>query len=242
MQLIDTSTMGKEHAGQKLRVLLYGEAGAGKTTFIRDWPKPIEIHDFDAKLKPIYGIPGISAYSYDLADPENCVKEWEKFLENWKKIKTRSDVATVVLDGITMLDILSLRVFNKMSGKKPLENPTLPIYGEQANFYNYFFKYMVNGLTNVNVIVTAHEFYHTDDESKIMSIQPLITGNKILPKLPAMFEEVWHLERTRKDGKEVRILHWQKYKRYIANSLVLSGGGEMEEPTYEKIQRAIEGK
>ena len=146
-----------------------------------------------------------------------------------------SDMLGLFFDGITMFDLLCTRHFLKVAGKGEKDSPTLPVYKEQAHFYNYFFKYMLNGVSDKNVIVTGHEYYHIDDESKIHSIQPLITGNKILFKLPAMFEEVWYLERKEQAGVVKRILHYNKWKKVIATSLILHGDGKIEDPTYQRI-------
>ena len=67
-------------------------------------------------------------------------------------------------------------------------------------------------------------------------ISPSITGSKFPPKLPAMFEEVWHISRM----NDKTTLRYKPSKKYLANTLFMQGSGVMEDPTYESIMKAGE--
>jgi phage nucleotide-binding protein len=217
-----------------LRALIYGPAGSGKTTLVGTFPTPMLIFDFDQKLKPLYGKEGIDVISYTMEDPTDATKIFNQFKRDFKEAKKDPKYKTLVLDSLTSFDTITLRHFVLLAGKGAEVAATLPVYGEQGSFYSFFFTDL-KSVRDKHVLVTAHEFYNVDGESGLHSIQPLITGKSILGKLPAMFEEVYYLNKKGGNTDDV-VLYYRPAKKAIATSLILSGGsGQIENPTFKKI-------
>lgn len=222
-----------------LRVLLYGLATSGKTTLAGTFPKPMLIFDFDSKLDPLYGQEGIEAITYPFDSPQAASQSWRKFMKDFKEAKRDPKWNSLVFDSLSQMDINLLLHCLVLSGKHSAEDkPTLPVYGEMAENYKWFFSEL-NHIPGKNIIVNAHAMEIRDDKEDgsgvLLAMTPLITGKKITPRLPSMFKEVWFLERT----ETKRILHYTPYKKAIASSMLLKGSGTIEEPTYDKIMEEI---
>lgn len=217
-----------------IRALIYGPAGAGKTTFAGTFPTPMLIFDFDQKLKPLYGKEGIDVISYTMDDPKEATKIFLQFKKDFKEAKKDTKYKTLVLDSLTSFDTICLRHFVLLAGKGAEDAPTLPVYGEQGSFYSFFFTDL-KSVRDKHILVTAHEFYNVDGESGLHSIQPLITGKSILGKLPSLFEEVYYLNKKGGQTDDV-ILYYRPAKKAIATSLIVGGSsGQIENPTYQKL-------
>lgn len=221
---------------------VYGPAGTGKTTLASSFPRPILFLDFDGKMATIPEDQREGIFREDLTfkSPDDAVVDWPKFITLWKKIKKKNYVlptgekpATIVVDSVTTLDIFCLPFFNAQNGKQPDAKPTLQIYGEQSNFYNSFFA-GINSFS-CNVVFIFHAHYREDENGVVEGIQPLITGKKMINKIPALFQETWFME-VRKDD---RTLHYKPYKKCEANSIRLRGAGKILNPTYKKIKEEM---
>jgi len=217
-----------------LRVLVYGPAGAGKTEFSGSFPRPIWIADFDGKYKPLVGQKDIDVTSYSTPDILRSPDVFRQFKKDWREVSKDDRYKTMVLDSLTSFDTINLKYFCSLSKGGIEETPTLSVYGDQSNYYSFFFSEL-KGVTK-NVVITAHEFYNVDGDSGIHNILPLITGKSILAKLPSQFEELWYLERR----GDQRILHWSPYKKAQASSTFLRGTGELALPALGASPSAYE--
>jgi phage nucleotide-binding protein len=206
------------------RVMLYGAAGVGKTSFLKTCPRPLLVLDFDQKEKPLFGEADIDIISYKMESPDSCRTMFPQFLKDWKEIKALDKYATIALDSLTSLDTIALKYFTLLSGKQADATATLPVYQDLMNWYIFFFaecKYIKQ-----NLLILAHESYEVDELEGIHSIQPLITGKSASKKIPALFEEIWYIERQAASDK--RILHYRPWKKTQAFSTGLTGKGELE--------------
>jgi hypothetical protein len=234
-----TNLASKTISETELRVLLYGFATAGKTTLAGTFPTPMLVFDFDNKLDPLFGKGGIEAITYPFDNPQSASQSWRKFMKDFKEAKKDSKWNTLVFDSLSQMDIDLLLHCLVLSGKHGAEDkPTLPVYGEMAENYKWFFSEL-NHIPGKHIIVNAHCMEVRDDEEggsgSLLAMTPLITGKKITPRLPSMFKEVWFLERQ----EQKRVLHYTPYKKAIASSMLLKGNGVIEEPTYERIINEI---
>ena len=223
-----------------IRALVYGPAGAGKTTLVGTFPTPMLIFDFDQKLKPLYGKVGIDVLSYTMADIEKSSDIFNQFKRDFKEAKKSADYKTLVIDSLSSLDTLCLRHFVKLSGKASDAPASLPVYQEQGSWYSFFFTDL-KSVTDKHVLVTAHEFYNVDGESGIHSIQPLITGKAILGKLPSLFEEVWYMKKMAADKDDSTLFYRNSGKAMATSTMLHGGNGKVENPSFEKILTQAKG-
>jgi hypothetical protein len=229
-------------------VAIYGPSGAGKTTLAASFPRPILFFDFDGKMGtiPADKREGIFMINYSMKSPTHGAEIFEDFKQDWKKIKQGTFTLpngekpkTIVLDSVTLMDIMSLLFFIKEDGKDPeTTKATLPVYGNQANFYNSFFA-GINSLKS-NVVFIFHESFRHDPDGQVDGIQPLITGKGMLNKIPAIFQETWYLRVDPVKG--TRYLNYKPYKQAVANSIWLKGKGEIINPTYELLLKEAGSK
>jgi hypothetical protein len=222
-----------------IRALLYGFAAAGKTTLAGSFPKPALIFDFDGKTDPLYGTEGIETVSYLFSNPTEGAKSWRTFLKDFKEAKKDPKWKTLIFDSLSQMDIVLLLHCLVLSGKHGAEDkPTLPVYGEMAENYKWFFS-EINSVRDKNIIMNAHCAEIRDDGEEgsgvLLALTPLITGKKISPRLPSMFKEVWYLLRE----SDKRFLHHVPYKKAIATSCLIKGTTPIENPTYETIMQRI---
>ena len=216
-----------------LRALLYGQAGKGKTYFIRSMPKPCLVFDFDGKIKPLYGVDGIDIISYRVSTSQECQAAFTQFRADLKEFTKSGLYQSGAIDSLTSFDTVALRALCAMASKGDDDRPTLPTYGDLANYYSMLFTQLK--AIDKSMLVIAHELYKEDKETnQLLGITPLITGKKIIPQLPAYFEEVWHFEYV--DGNPPkRVLHYKPYKKFICTTASIPGPGTLDDPTWDKI-------
>jgi len=227
---------------ENIRLLIYGAAGVGKTHLLRDFPKPMHIFDFDQKLHPLHGVEGVSKTSYALEEATDAKSLFAKFWKDYKQIKSQDDIATIVIDSATSMSTILQFAKMMQSNKPPTAACTQAIYGDIKNWYKTFFHSLKSAHGKI-VVMTAHEDYVIEDESKIHSIRPNLIGS-IKTDVSSIFTDTLYLdlEVKAKEGA-VRTLHFTKYKKHIASSVMF----ELEplvNPTYATLlkHRRIYGK
>lgn len=222
---------------QPIRAVLYGEAGAGKTHLMREFPKPMIVYDFDGKYEPLIGVDGITVKSFYSAEKSDSKKAWLDFWAEYKKDKKDDTTQTLVIDSLTSLDYLLWNACIMMAGKNPdnkdsYKSFTLPLYGDLKNTYETLFGSFRAG--EKHIIVLAHELKDKNDDGILMSVSPLCSGS-MKDKICAIFKDTWYLE-VKGEGKNMkRILHYKKFKLRTCTSVLMNGEGSILEPTYEKI-------
>lgn len=220
-----------------LRAMVYGEAGSGKTHLLREMPRPLLLMDFDAKYEPLMGQEGIEVVSYYSSVPSDAQKNIIQFWRDWREAKVDPKWKSIAIDSLTSLDRMLERfvVMNSGKGKEADARATIQEYGDIKSWYKTFFS-SICSCQDKNIIVLAHEQFKEDEDSGIISIRPKVTG-KIGEDIASMFKDTWFLESKDEAGKLKRILHYQKYKKYVCATTTLAGTGMIENPTYEKIMR-----
>ena len=235
---MDIKDLGKEkREEQPLRVVIYGAAGAGKTTLVRDFPKPMLVYDFDGKYEPLLGEKDIYMKSFSVSDIGESLKVWTNVWNNWKKDKRDERWNTIVLDSLTSLDSVMFPAMVQAQGFNPevlkdYKANTLQIYGEVKLKYNTLFNSMRS--CTKNIVVLAHESYNLDSTGKLDSITPLVLGST-KETLPAIFKDTWYLELKGEGDRMRRVLHMRRFKKRIASTTSMTGS-PIENPTYTKIK------
>ncbi|MDB4261310.1 ATP-binding protein [bacterium] len=224
---------------QPIRCVIFGPAGSGKTHLMREFPKPLVLYDFDGKYEPLIGVKGITVKSFYVERPNECKQAWLDFWSEYKKDKKDKTIKTQVFDSLTSLDYIIWNACISMIGKDPevkktYQAFTLPLYGDLKGAYETLFSSFKG--SDKNVLVLAHETTMTDDEGKLLSISPLLSGS-MKDRISAIFKDTWYLEVKGSGTSMKRILHYQRYKFRTCSSVMMNGSGSIENPTYEKIRK-----
>jgi len=193
--------------------------------------------DFDNKYKPLIGQEGVFHLPYTVDDPKDASKVFLEFVKDWRRLSKDPEYqgGSLVIDSLTSLDTLATKHFVLLAGKLPDAGPTLPIYGDLSGWYNWFFL-VAKAVQDRHVLILAHEYFQKSQEDKVMGVQPLITGTKILNKLPSDFEDLWYLQKKKVGDKIERRLHFEKLGNVQANTSTLSGDSILA-PTWEKVMK-----
>lgn len=226
----------------KIRAILYGEAGAGKTHLLRNFPKPLLVFDFDQKYEPLAGVDGIDVISYtpNANNPKSYQELRKKFWQDWREM-LKSEYETVAIDSITNLDSLLIRAYLIESGKSVDDKVTLPIFGDVKAFYQTLFNSSRDLTQRKHFLAIAHEKFLINEEGGVIGVRPLITGS-MKDELPALFKDTWYLEYKRLGQQETRTLYYSKWNMRTCASTTLRGGGKIENPTFESIKKEMEKK
>jgi len=185
MSILLKST-GDIHA-KGLKVLVYGQAGSGKTTLTKTLPKPVVLSAEDGLLSlkddniPFVEIKNIG----DLHDAYSWLKDSDEF-------------QSVVLDSISEIAEVVL------AHEKKVNKDGRAAYGEMDVQLSEIIRAFRD--LNMHVLMTA-KLEKQQDEMGRMLYFPSLPGNKTAQKLPYFFDEVLAL-RIEKDeeGKTQRAL------------------------------------
>ena len=196
----------------KLKVLLYGESGAGKTTFAASAPGPVFFFDFDGNISSAKKYlevtnPGkIGEIDYEhlpLSRTQNPYGRFQALLKGLEDLAANGDFKfkTVVLDSLTLYsDALMADVMRTNPGTKRF-NPDVPVM--QDYLVNAIkFKQDIARILSLpcNVICTGHITQEKDEITGEIRVRPLLSG-KLADHLPRIFFEVWRAYVDAKDGK-----------------------------------------
>ena len=243
MNVIDLGSV--KPSDHYLRALIYGQAGAGKTHLLRDFPKPMLYYNFDHKEAPLVGIEDIDCINYTVEEIKkgsittlNCEAVFNQFWLDWLEGKRDSKYKTLVLDSLTSLDSILLKAKILASGKQIDDKATLPVYGDMKNFYKTLFM-STQSIQGKHVVFIAHEHFKEDEKQGIMHIGPLITGS-MSEEISALFNETLHLECRETSPKKLeRFLYYQKHRLYTATATAFKGDGVIKNPSFKSIMECI---
>lgn len=175
----------------KLKVLVYGGSGTGKSTFAGSFPTPF-FCDFDGGMLCLRG-KNVEYETYSdrsLLRPEAFSKFEAKIEEFKAQIAAGSmPYQTVVLDSITTMQEACLRQIqyaNRTVGKQTTLQEWGMLVGKMEDVL-----YSITSM-NVHLVAVAHEQIVQNELSSEVMILPLIVGKKLPDRLGLFFDEVYH--------------------------------------------------
>lgn len=173
-----------------LKILVYGQAGAGKTSLIRTIPCP---HEQIIVISAEGGLLSIADLDVDALEVRNLEQIQQIFKElrsgghdyRWVCIDSISEIAEVVL------------AHEKTRNKDPRK-----AYGELADRLISLLKAFRD--LPINVYITCKEA-RVDDDGKIFR-QPGLPGSKLTQEIPYLLDTILHLGAVRSDAGTRRLL------------------------------------
>lgn len=192
---LNWSTTDKESAANGVKMLVYGSAGAGKTTLCSTAPSPLII-SAEAGLLSLrkLKIPVLVINEY---------QDLEDALDWCRKHAAAKGIKTICLDSISEIAEKVLTAARKKT-KDPRQ-----AYGELADKTLEKVKEF-RDLTGFHVIVTSKQTLITDPISSVAKAAPWAPGQQIGPALPYLFDEVFHAA-TDKDSTG-KLYHYLRTK------------------------------
>lgn len=180
----------------RLSMMIWGEAGCGKTTLAATAPgkKLWLLFDPDGTIS-IADFPDIKKIDLSMED-ERIVSEFKKVNPfGLSETLASGGYNTLVVDSITRCSELALRHIIPLTYKATMENPTPAGYGARnliiVNFMHYLLR--LTAKLGVNIIFLTHEGAPDKSESgQILSVTMMLGGQ--LPNLVAKdIGEVWNM-------------------------------------------------
>jgi len=181
---------------QKLRVLVYGAMGAGKTQFAGTFPKPVfldtdkggmTLRKLHVPFIPCYETRGIVKRLFDI------LKSAETHTGPFAADGEFADRETIVLDSVSVFSNTALSDYILGIGKDPKETKaSFDEYGKLLNTSVELGKTLKRLSTNYNVVATALVDTNKDENTGTMYGGPLLVG-QYRQLIGADFDEVYYL-------------------------------------------------
>lgn len=213
MKLTSTKSMGVN----RLKILIYGRAGIGKTTLASTLPGRTLIVSAESGLLSVskFDIPVFDITVDDEGFSIPITKRFEKLREVLKYLETDEAIKSYDNIFIDSLTEISQNLIEKLQIEMPDSKETIKMWGEYAKTMKAFVK-AFRDLPYYNVIFSALE-KEDQDEFKRKFIRINVQGS-ISNDLPAFFDEVFYYTsiENKEDSTEERTLITQGSSRVIA--------------------------
>lgn len=225
MQTLDTLV-----STQKIKLLVYGQSGAGKTVFSTGAPKPLVL-DFDGKVSSAASYYSANApeklkeISYealtDSPGQERPFRRFKKILQGLQKDAAEGKLKheTIVLDSLTLfLDAFMADIMAENPGvKRPNNVPALQDY----QILNIQFKDVMSQLLGLpcHIIVVGHITSETNQETGRIFWKPLVPG-KLADRLPQIFTEVYRSYVVHQNGQQQYLCQTSSDGEYVCRTQI----------------------
>lgn len=204
--------LGAQNAGDLVlsetnkAILLIGDSGTGKTTFLRTMPTPF-VAMFDPNgREALVGANGVSIKQYPLA-----ADGWSAFRADLESIRKDISVLdghqTFALDSLTFAADACLAFVLKKAGKPADGQLSMAEWGDAIRQIKDVMAVVTT--LPIHTVVTAHIAIEKDELTGGIQRLPLIYGKELPGKLPAYFTEVWF---TSIEHKQNGASHEAKYR------------------------------
>lgn len=186
-----------------IKILVYGDAGMGKTTLCSTAPNPIIISAESGLLS----LAGHDIPVMEISTVEDLTKVYEMFANGDKSVK---NFETICIDSITEIGEVVLS-----NAKKQVKDPR-QAYGELIEKMNTTIK-AFRDLKGYNIYMSAKQEYFKDEIKGTQNFVPSMPGSKLGQQLPYLFDEVFCLRIGKvTGGSEYRYLQTQPDIQYTA--------------------------
>ncbi len=200
---INFTTTNKAAKLSGIKILVYGDAGMGKTTLCATAPKPIIISAESGLLS----LAGHQIPVMEIKTVEDLVEAFDLFDKKDKKV---AGFETICIDSISEIGEVVLS-----NAKKQVKDPR-QAYGELIEKMNDTIR-KFRDLKGYNIYMSAKQEFYKDDIKGTQNFVPSMPGSKLGQQIPYLFDEVFCLRVGKTtDGKEYRYLQTQPDLQYTA--------------------------
>jgi len=218
----------------KLKVLVYGKSGTGKTTFACSFPKPY-VFDFDNGM--------LSQRGRDV--DFDTFSNYQEFELRLNEIVKNCPYKTVVIDSLTtMQELLMDRLLSLSSRKVATKQEWLVLIETMKSLLVR----LTHSPSIKNVVMIAHERTTQDQLSGEVLVEPVTYGKQTFSELlPLWFDECYRARVVRnKEGKPVYQMMVKPDIRYFARTRILPPDVDffewsINDNPYEKMVRMSGG-
>jgi len=229
-------------ASKFMRVLLYGDMKAGKTTLAATFPDPVFI-DTDKGGMTIRKehVPMVRCY-----DSKGIIKRVFAILEAAKAKSGPfaeggefANCKTIVLDSISVFSNSAIVDLIAQTGRDPMEvKAGYDEYGRLLNVQIALGKLFKTLSTQYHVVVTALPSVDKDENTGSMIGGPLIVGS-YRGLIGADFDEIYYLSSEGTKDSVKHVLFTSKTSFYAAGTRLGSLPYKIEDPTFDKLAKFL---
>lgn len=219
--ILDTVISAKDITleGYKLKALLLGKSGSGKTTSAGfTLPKPVLVIDYDGRAESLIGVEGIDLLrmSADPSKPDRWQRGVERLTDElWSQARDKTlKYASILEAGLTSMNRMAMYWALLLDPKRGLGgSPAMQHYAPQMKTLQDHILRMLS--LPVHYVLEAHYLLLEDEETGGTAFVPMLYGKTTKTELPGMFNECYHcFHIADKNGKERYYWHTAGTGRY----------------------------
>ena len=201
----------------RLKVLLYGASGSGKTYMAGTFPHPLFL-DLEGGMRTVLQA-GRSILRYP-SDPKktvtslNQVRSFYKALRDGTVEKSSLTVETIVIDSLNELQLLAMKdILSKYDANRQYDDqPTMQDYGKLARDMMTIVRMFIQLPYHVVFTAIASEKEFPEDQTS-----PMFTGKKTGPDVQRMMDIIGYCHTALdKDGKILHRVGFENSPGYVA--------------------------
>jgi hypothetical protein len=220
-----------------VKMLVFGESGAGKTTFFgtaqdSEFTSPAFLLDIEGGSTVLNDKPLIDVRQSRKMLGEGSVQEIADILhKNPKYYKTFGLDSLTELREIDMAEVM-LAQYNKKPDTTDLYVPSPREWGKSGTRVKEVLRYLKD--LPCHVIVTTLLNEDKDDRTGVVTMRPMLPG-QLKGQVPGFFDIVGFLKATTKNGETIRTMQFKKTERVMAKDRTKALPDLLEEPTIPMI-------
>lgn len=210
-----------EHVkAKRIKVLLYGLSGMGKTTMAATFPKPLFL-DLEGGMLSTRRVGPVLRYP---RDPSQSVKSYPEVVEFYKAVVAEKNpqFETIVIDSLNELQtLLTAYVVSKFTGVKRQYNDqmTLADYGKANRDFSKVVRLFLN--LPYHIVFTAMSTQRDFGEESDVQIAPKFVGKQVGPDVQRMMDMIGYCYAKEMPDKSTQ--HYVSFKmssKYLAKDRI----------------------